>query len=448
MCSRHWLAGAAAGSFPGALPSRRAGDHHAPPSDVSLPLGPARGRRRRIAERLAAAGATGVALSASYHSGRFVRPHGPDKIVFPEGNTTYFRPDPRRYRRLVPQQAAMSREFDSFRALADGAPGLSVTAWTIGLTIPASAVSTRSCRPDGLWRSAGELALPVAAGGAPLPSALGADTAAQPGVSEIALEAPGWQAFRHGYHHEFELIELPDPVKVMLGTCFCPACTERARGAGLDLDRLARRTRAELDAFFADGTPPPNRSPDRCRMARACRLARRDGGGACHRGPRGSARRGGAGGDPDGAEPEQPVLDRGVATSPGSAAPPTGWRSPPTSRVLPRSSPMPPRWCGRRGRRAERFNSSPDLAQPDRRGAGGRGGSWAAQSRRQIDLVLQLRPHAPSVARLDRGGPELGGRHARSPPDRRARHWRGARHRPCHSPPARQGGGGRGGARP
>ncbi|WP_127902224.1 hypothetical protein [Solirhodobacter olei] len=211
-----------------------------------------------IAQRLAAAGATGVALSASYHSGKFVRPHGQDKVVFPEGNTTYFRPDPRRYRRLVPEQAAMSRDFDSFRALAEGAPELSVTAWTIGL------------HNSRLGRLHPELAAQTVYGG-PLvnslcPSqpevrhylgALCADTAAQPGVCEIALEAPGWQAFRHGYHHEFELIELPEPVQVMLGTCFCAACTERARGAGLDLGRLARRTRAELDAFFADGTPPP-----------------------------------------------------------------------------------------------------------------------------------------------------------------------------------------------
>lgn len=210
-----------------------------------------------VAERLTAAGVTGVALSASYHSGKFVRPHGTGKVIFPEANTTYFRPDPRRYRRLVPQQATLAQEFDSFRALADGAPGLSVSAWTIGLhnsrlgrQHPELAARTVYGDPlvNSLCPSQPEVRHYLAA--------LCADAASQPGVSEIALEAPGWQAFRHGYHHEFELIELPEPVQLMLGTCFCEACAARAGEAGLDLAALARRTRAELDAFFADATPP------------------------------------------------------------------------------------------------------------------------------------------------------------------------------------------------
>ncbi len=38
--------------------------------------------------------------------------------------------------------------------------------------------------------------------------------------------------------------------------CFCPACRAGASAAGVDVQALAARTRAELEAFFADGTEP------------------------------------------------------------------------------------------------------------------------------------------------------------------------------------------------
>ena len=53
--------------------------------------------------------------------------------------------------------------------------------------------------------------------------ALCADLGANYPVREIAIETPGWQAFRHGHHHEFELIALSPRVETMLGTCFCDA---------------------------------------------------------------------------------------------------------------------------------------------------------------------------------------------------------------------------------
>jgi hypothetical protein len=84
-------------------------------------------------------------------------------------------------------------------------------------------------------------------------------------VAEIALETPGWQAFRHGHHHEFELVELPDRVQVMMGTCFCHACRAGAEAAGVDMSGLAADTVRQLDRFFVDGTLPdtdPQTAPD------------------------------------------------------------------------------------------------------------------------------------------------------------------------------------------
>ena len=87
-----------------------------------------------VAARLREANIDSVSLTASYHAGKFLRPHGPrGKIYFPEDGTVYFRPSARHYRVLKPLQAQMARSFDAFGELAVHASDLGVTAWTVGL---------------------------------------------------------------------------------------------------------------------------------------------------------------------------------------------------------------------------------------------------------------------------------------------------------------------------
>ena len=72
-----------------------------------------------VAARLREANIDSVSLTASYHAGKFLRPHGPrGKIYFPEDGTVYFRPSARHYRVLKPLQAQMARSFDAFGELA------------------------------------------------------------------------------------------------------------------------------------------------------------------------------------------------------------------------------------------------------------------------------------------------------------------------------------------
>lgn len=211
-----------------------------------------------VAGRLRDSGITGVALSTSYHSGKFLRPHAPKrKSCFPEGGTVYFRPDPARYRTLQPRLAGMAEDYDPLRILAETCGDLPVTAWTVGLhnsrlgaAHPELAAQTPFGDPlmNSLCPTQPEVRHYL--------MALSLDTAAQPGVREIAIETPGWQTFRHGHHHEFELIELPEPVQIMLGTCFCDACRAGAVRQGIDVGALARRTVDELKRFFATAEVP------------------------------------------------------------------------------------------------------------------------------------------------------------------------------------------------
>lgn len=211
-----------------------------------------------VADRLRRAGLSGVSLATAYHAGKFLRPHAPrDRVWFPDDGTVYFTPDAGRYGRLAPQPARMVAEFDALAALAAEAPDLRVTAWTVGLhnsrlgaLNPDLACQTPFGDPlvNALCPSQPEVRAYLAA--------LACDTARQPGVREVAIETPGFQTYRHGHHHEFELVELTEPVETLMGTCFCPACRTRARAHGLDADRLAEAARRGLEAFLADGAAP------------------------------------------------------------------------------------------------------------------------------------------------------------------------------------------------
>jgi hypothetical protein len=207
-----------------------------------------------IATRLVGAGLNAVSVATAYHAGKFLRPHGLNgRVIFPEDGTVYFRPDPSRYGRLQPQAARMVADHNALASLAGNAPDLHVTAWTVGLH------NSRlgAIHPDLACQTPfGDVLVNALCPSQPEVRrylvALCLDTAAQPGVREIAIETPGFQTYRHGHHHEFELIDLPPAAETLLGTCFCPACLARAREAGLDGQALAAQARQALDAFFAD----------------------------------------------------------------------------------------------------------------------------------------------------------------------------------------------------
>lgn len=220
-----------------------------------------------VVDRLRGAGLNAVSLATAYHAGKFLRPHAPEKkIWFPEDGTVYFRPDARCYGRLTPQPAAMLDHFDALSELESHAPDFHCSGWTVGLH------NTR------LGQAHPDLACQTAFGdplhNALCPSqpevreylvALCADLARHAVIDEIAIEAPGFQVYRHGHHHEFELIELTPDVETLLGICFCPACQTAASTAGVNAGALARQARRDLEAFFADGSAlvvNPQTAPD------------------------------------------------------------------------------------------------------------------------------------------------------------------------------------------
>lgn len=220
-----------------------------------------------VAARLRGAGLNAVSLATSYHAGKFVRPHAPrGKVYFPEDGTVYFRPDMSRYGRIKPRVNSQVGEFDALRELERHAPDLQRLGWTVGLHntplgLEHPELTARTAYGDPLFNSL----CPSQPEVRDYLVALCADLGASYGPAEVMIETPGWQAFRHGHHHEFELIELSDRTETMLGTCFCDACRAGASAAGIDADGLAAATRRELDRFFTTGEAPtadPKNDPD------------------------------------------------------------------------------------------------------------------------------------------------------------------------------------------
>jgi hypothetical protein len=212
----------------------------------------------KILPRLRDIGIDTVSLAVSYHAGKFVRPHAPGRrVYFPEDGTIYFEPDDGRYGRIKPRRNSRVGAYDPLREIARHDPGMKVTAWTVGFhNTPLGRehpdLVVRNAFDDPLWNSLCPSQGPVRE----YLVALCRDLATNQPLAEIAIETPGWQAYRHGHHHEFELIDLTPRAQVMLGMCFCDACLAAARDAGIDGAALKARTRDELESFFADGVEP------------------------------------------------------------------------------------------------------------------------------------------------------------------------------------------------
>ncbi len=211
-----------------------------------------------VLPRLREIGIDAISLAVSYHAGKFVRPHAPGRrVYFPEDGTIYFPPDASRYGRIKPLLNSRVGTYNPLLKLATHGADLRVTAWTVGLHNTALGMAhpslvVRNCFGDPLWNALCPSHPDVRA----YLVALCADLAANQPLAEIAIETPGWQAYRHGHHHEFELIELTPRAQILLGMCFCDSCLAAARAAGIDGDALRRRTVAELEGFFTDGTEP------------------------------------------------------------------------------------------------------------------------------------------------------------------------------------------------
>jgi hypothetical protein len=206
-----------------------------------------------VLDQARSAGINTITLAASYHAGKFVRPHGvASKVYFPQDGTVYFKARPERYGQIRPLVNPLVEDFDGFAELHKRAPDLGRCAWVVCLHNTPLGMQ----HPELTSRNAFGDAYPYSL--CPAHPAvrdyvvnLCADLTDRYAIDRIVLETPGWLPYDHGYHHEFALLPLDRYAKTLLGLCFADATKRAAEAAEVDAARLQARARALLERWFA-----------------------------------------------------------------------------------------------------------------------------------------------------------------------------------------------------
>lgn len=208
-----------------------------------------------LARRLATLGVTSVSLAVVYHSGKLLLPHNPcRRVLLHPDNRSYFPFEEKRYGRLRPITGELlGNDIASFwrKTLTTlHAEGIRVCAWVVVFHAHRLALQYPACAEKNAWDE-------------PSPHSLCPSNAevfdygltllediARAGAEELHLESVDYAGFLHGAHHEMQAYADTAELERLLGVCFCPACRERARQAGVDAIILQEQIKQRASHFF------------------------------------------------------------------------------------------------------------------------------------------------------------------------------------------------------
>jgi len=202
-------------------------------------------------------GVDAVTLAASYHAGKFLRPHGrAGKVYFPEDGTVYFKPDMSRYGAVKPVVNSMLAEADVLKELCKGP--LRANAWMVllhntllGTRHPE--VTTVNAFGDRYVYSL----CPSHPDARAYAVGLAHDVTETYPVMGVSLESPGFAPYAHGFHHEFALNQPNRWLDQQLGLCFCDHCIAGAAKAGIDAKALRTRVAKDVTDYLASDVDFP-----------------------------------------------------------------------------------------------------------------------------------------------------------------------------------------------
>lgn len=202
-----------------------------------------------FAGRIREMGINTLCVGATYHTGKFLRPHGQrQKVFFPQDGATYL-PIQTWGGSISPIIATRGLGMEALQVL--HAQGLQVAAWTV--LLHNTALGTQypqftchnafgDCYPYSLCPSHAA----VREYGVNLCREMGAN----PYVSQIICETPGWQPFRHGFHHEMSFLAPNIWADTLMGLCFCGACMAWAAEDQVNVTAVRQRVAACLSCYM------------------------------------------------------------------------------------------------------------------------------------------------------------------------------------------------------
>lgn len=211
----------------------------------------------RLRGELDALGVQGLTLAASYHAGKFISPRGNGRVTFPEDGAVYFAALPERYGALKPLVSqVVDRRVDPFATLAaDGR--IPVDAWVVLNHNYRLGTVHPQCTVQNLWGDSYPYSLcPTHPETQAYARALCIDIAEQGIATALSIESPGFMVYAHGFHHEFQQVEMNAWVDAVLGLCFCPQCVAGIERESIDVTGLQRRLAHALRQYLTSNAAP------------------------------------------------------------------------------------------------------------------------------------------------------------------------------------------------
>lgn len=203
-----------------------------------------------VAERCLDLGVSELNVATNYHSVQPFLPHNPERKTFFAQASSYFHPNEEHYSRLSPVPNETMGEADWLAAIdeAFAQTELTLNSWTIG------------CHNSRLGMANPDLTLEspfgdsLAFGLCPSQSAvqeylcgLLADLSERADFGRIELETFDYfYGTGFGWHHDKYHVDLGRIGEFLFGLCFCDACRERARNAGVDVETARNQSRAGI----------------------------------------------------------------------------------------------------------------------------------------------------------------------------------------------------------
>ena len=207
-------------------------------------------------------GCTAVVVNCTYHHARLYRPRqtGQRTLELP-GAVALWRPNPARYPRenLVPESYEPVTELQVLERTRDAAGrlGMEATVWMVGLHNSTlgnqnPALCMQNCFGDRYEYSLCPAQPAVQA----YLAGMVEDVCDQIRPERLLLEAIGYLGLRHGIHHEMFFLPWHEALELAFSLCFCPACKQRAAGAGVDAGGLQRRVAETVSEWLESERPP------------------------------------------------------------------------------------------------------------------------------------------------------------------------------------------------
>lgn len=216
-------------------------------------------------ERLADLGVESINLAAHYHSVRSLQPRVSDHLFESYSGGAYFAVDDDRYDQIVPIENDAAGLDDPIEDLGEAAAEFDIetNAWTVinhnsmlGETYPNYAIV------DAFGSTHTHSLCPSSDAVQSYYSTVVEDLVSR-GVSEIQLEKLGYPSVFHGHDmrfgHDKRQVFTSQTEEWLLSQCFCGACREKARDAGVDVDaaRSVVRTILSRSVDEPHSDPPP-----------------------------------------------------------------------------------------------------------------------------------------------------------------------------------------------